>query len=322
MLMAGFGCMSEGPFPCMFQMYSIFVCVLLRLFSYTFQAVRTMPAFRHFRVINGTSPDGVITVEEEDVYVIQFPFTMFVLIEVVVLGVFLLEMLLRFLCWPSKLLFFADVLNWADIFGVLVPFIHWLLLFFDIKVLARIHLFDPLMSALVSFRLFRMFRIWRCFDAYRALMLAIKYSVKDLFLTFGISFILIMFFSLTFYAASKGQDIHYRDVKDVLWMVIVTMTTVGYGDTRPIDTTGKIVGSVCALSGILVLVLPLASLVNNYIHAWNSLKVAAVLRKYKSSKSKEYLLDVTQPGTPMYPILPPEAGMQAATAASSTKDNF
>ena len=49
-----------------------------------------------------------------------------------------------------------------------------------------------------------------------------------------------------------------------LCRVIITMSTVGYGDIFPVSGLGKLVGTFTAVSGALTMSLPLPVIVSNF----------------------------------------------------------
>ena len=61
--------------------------------------------------------------------------------------------------------------------------------------------------------------------------------------------------------------------------MLVTFTTVGYGDVSPEGHAGKVVGSVAILAGVVLLAMPLAIVGNNFSKAWEERsKVRLILR--------------------------------------------
>ena len=97
-------------------------------------------------------------------------------------------------------------------------------------------------------------------------------------LIFFVSMGVLLFSSAIFYAdfAESGPGKKFGSIPETFWYSLVTMTTIGYGDLVPSTRIGKLIGSACALSGVLTLALPVPVIVSNfeyfYKRDWNNKK--------------------------------------------------
>ena len=62
--------------------------------------------------------------------------------------------------------------------------------------------------------------------------------------------------SLMHMAESVAQPDKFGTIPDAMWWAMITLTTVGYGDVVPITPLGKIVASMTAVTGLVMLALP------------------------------------------------------------------
>lgn len=61
---------------------------------------------------------------------------------------------------------------------------------------------------------------------------------------------------LVFLAEKDVEGSNYKNFADALWWGVITLCTVGYGDTVPITWPGKLIAAFCALLGISFFALP------------------------------------------------------------------
>jgi len=97
------------------------------------------------------------------------------------------------------------------------------------------------------------------------------------FLVLGI----VIFASLVYYAerTQYNPKNQLQSIPVSLWWAIVTMTTVGYGDLTPKTYLGMLVGSMCAVTGVLMIALPVPVIVSNFALFYSHTKARAKLPK-------------------------------------------
>ena len=94
---------------------------------------------------------------------------------------------------------------------------------------------------------------------------------------------MLFYGSLEYFIENGEEDTGFYSIPQGMWWAVQTLTSLGYGDfcpntvlgkmlcshwsdlsIQPCHWSGKIVGSMCAVSGVLVMALPIPIVVDNF----------------------------------------------------------
>lgn len=241
------------------------VSVIVITISIITFCLETLPEFRDerelavtSRAINGTQERPSLTFSDP-----------FFIIETTCVIWFTFELFVRFFACPSKSEFSKTVMNIIDIMSIMPYFIT--LGTELVEQQGQEHNNGQQAMSLAILRVIRLVRVFRIFKLSRhskglqILGQTLKASMRELGLLIFFLFIgVILFSSAVYFAEADEPESHFSSIPDAFWWAVVTMTTVGYGDMRPVTVGGKIVGSLCAIAGVLTIALPVPVIVSNF----------------------------------------------------------
>ena len=145
--------------------------------------------------------------------------------------VFLVDFLVRLRRAPARWTYFLRQYGWADLLASL-PF--------------------PQIKILRVFRLARVVRLLRKYGARNIMLSLVSDRAGSALLSLLLVGVLMMEFgSLGLLGLeSRSPDANIVNASDAMWYVIVTMSTVGYGDQYPVTNGGRELGSIIIVVGV------------------------------------------------------------------------
>ncbi|XP_025087448.1 potassium voltage-gated channel subfamily A member 2-like isoform X1 [Pomacea canaliculata] len=243
------------------RLIAIFSVVII-LLSIVIFCLETLPEFKHYRVHNASDNTSRESLEEDDIPKFNEPFF---IIETCCIIWFTFELLVRFASCPEKLGFFKNIMNCIDIVAIIPYFITLGTVVADESKSNNQAMSLAILRVIRLVRVFRIFKLSRHSKGLQILGQTLKASMRELGLLIFFLFIgVILFSSAVYFAEADADQTHFRSIPDAFWWAVVTMTTVGYGDMRPIGVWGKLVGSLCAIAGVLTIALPVPVIVSNF----------------------------------------------------------
>eukprot|EP00913_Durusdinium_trenchii_P018398 g17283.t1 len=161
------------------------------------------------------------------------------------------EFLCRILSAPSKRSYLSDPLNWPDMVsatGLLIRGAAGFVVTTSMTQGSR----SMVVTLFLLLPLIRFLKLLRYFESFRLLIDATRNSVEAL--------------PVLCYIMEERSNI--PSIYHAMWLAIVTMTTVGYGDYFPTSLTGYIVASLLTFSSVLFLALPVGIIGHEFTQSW------------------------------------------------------
>jgi hypothetical protein len=106
------------------------------------------------------------------------------------------------------------------------------------------------------FQILRMVRMDRRGGTWKLLGTVVYAHRQELVTTLYIGFLVLIFSSFVVYMVEKDYNENFSSFAHALWWGVITLCTVGYGDSVPVTWKGKIMASFCAICGISFFALP------------------------------------------------------------------
>lgn len=199
---------------------------------------------------------------------------------------FTIEFVCRLIVAPDRVKFWKSVMNIIDVLCVLPMWIKYIMLINNVQMSYQLLPLFFIIMILRVMRICRVLRLARHYTGVKILVLALKASFQELFMLMIFVFIVVLIFAVVIYYAEFFQSDTFPTIPDGYWWAIVTLTTVGYGDMFPRSAMGYVVGSLCALTGILATGLPVPIIANNFNLYYTHAKLKEQVRMRKNCKRR------------------------------------
>ncbi|XP_034040714.1 potassium voltage-gated channel subfamily G member 3-like [Thalassophryne amazonica] len=212
-------------------------------------------------------------------------------IEAVCIGWFTAECIVRFMVSQDKCEFVRRPLNIIDLLAI-TPY------YISITVMMLTGENSQLQRAGVALRVLRMMRIFwviklaRHFLGLQTLGLTLRRCYREMVMLLVFICVAMAIFSALAQLLEHGLDMDasnqdFASIPASCWWVIISMTTVGYGDIYPVTVAGRVLGGMCVVSGIVLLALPITFIYHSFVQCYHELKVRSA--RCSRSLSTEFI---------------------------------
>lgn len=202
-------------------------------------------------------------------------------IEILCISWFTFEYVVRLISSPQKCVFVRSFLNVIDLVAILPYYVTMPMQETNSRITSL-----AVLRVIRLVRVFRIFKLSRHSKGLQVLGQTLRASSRELgMLIFFLFISVVLFASAVYYAEEESPHSKFNSIPDAFWWAVVTMTTVGYGDMYPVTFWGKVVGSICAISGVLTIALPVPVIVSNFNYFYKREQLASSLDMAENGES-------------------------------------
>ena len=179
-------------------------------------------------------------------YVIEWVFT----------GLFTIEYIARIYCSPKPFVYMRSPYGLVDLFSILPSYLALFLQGASYLLIIRL---------LRVLRIFRILKLVRYLSEENLLMRSMMQSRRKVFVFFCTVLVLASIFGAFMYLV-EGPENGYTSIPKSIYVTIVTITTVGYGDITPHTPLGQALAAFTMLLGYSIIAVPTGILTAELAH--------------------------------------------------------
>lgn len=190
-----------------------------------------------------------------------------------------LDVCVRLFVSPNAVMFFRNPHNWIDVTASIPPLIIGAMSGCIRPTEAENAAVHYFLLQILPF--FRLLKLLRRFEKFNLLFSAFQISLEALpFLLFTL-LLAVIGFSCAIFMVEPRTNIPALPV--AMWLTIMSMTTIGYGDLYPVTTAGRIIISALSIFSAMYMALPIGIIGNAFSQVWgdrNKLQLTHRFRRY------------------------------------------
>mmetsp|Transcript_148132 Transcript_148132/g.474194 ORF Transcript_148132/g.474194 Transcript_148132/m.474194 type:complete len:328 (+) Transcript_148132:504-1487(+) len=198
--------------------------------------------------------------------------------EVAVEIVFAVEIFTRLVACPNRMRFFRNPYNIVDILSALPIGLRVIENFRVITGREACDIWCSMLRSLVP--VLRLLKFLRHFQQFHLLLKAFAVALEALPIMIFIYVLIMMGFTSAIYIVEPADNV--ESFMKALWLAIVSMTTVGYGDISPSTDAGRIVVSVFVFASSMYMAIPLGIIGNAFNDVWKDRDHILLMQKTRT----------------------------------------